>query len=96
MVHFDTPEIYVNDKSDTTASNNRGSGNGNIGGNMGNNGRQCALDNKVFAEHFNLEDLSASFKSLYKSVFDQSVSSNSSMSTGNNLVQRGKKFILQI
>ena len=36
--------------------------------------RLCPLDSKVFAEHFSLDDLSASFRSLYKSVFTQSIS----------------------
>jgi len=50
------PKIFVSEIS--TANDN-------------NTQRQCALDNKVFAEHFNLDDLSASFRSLYKSVFSQ-------------------------
>lgn len=75
------PQIYVNDKSDTTSSVNSAS--------RGDD-RQCALDNKVFAEHFNLEDLSASFRSLYKSVFDNSVSLNgtTSASSGSGVGQR--------
>ena len=47
--------------------------------------RQCALDNKVFAEHFNLDDLSASFRSLYKSVFTQQQSSTSNSSGSMNM-----------
>lgn len=71
MASLDPPQIYVNDKSNSTGHGERV------------DGRQCALDNKVFAEHFNLDDLSASFRSLYKSVFDQSVNSNTSnASTG--------------
>ncbi|XP_065655994.1 forkhead box protein J3 isoform X3 [Hydra vulgaris] len=56
--------------------------------------RNCPLDNRDFAEHFNLDDLSASFKSLYKSVFNQTnnfnnrvrqnVSTNPSLTVSSN------------
>ena len=75
----DTPHIYVNNHSAINlppqtkpATNNHSTSAKSI------DSRQCALDNKSFAEHFNLDDLSASFRSLYKTVFNQSSSSNSS------------------
>ena len=47
--------------------------------------KNSPLDSKVFAEHFNLDDLSASFRSLYKSVFQQSVNSGSSNGSASNV-----------
>ena len=53
---------------------------------LNNNQRQCALDNSLLSEHFNLDDLSASFRSLYKSVFQATTSnteSNTNLRNGN-------------
>ena len=75
---IEPPKIYLNDNVAEQRSFMNTSKE-NLDGN-----RQCALDNKVFAEHFNLDDLSASFRSLYKSVFDQSLSTVSSQSSTSN------------
>ncbi len=59
------PEIVVSTAGDSSHSNN-------------NSTEVCAMDNKLFADHFNLDDLSSSFRSLYKSVFQSSLSAGSS------------------
>ena len=58
---------------------------------LNNNQRQCALDNSLLSEHFNLDDLSASFRSLYKSVF-QATNSNTESNTN---LRNGKGKVLE-
>ena len=61
------------------------------------NGANCSIENKVIAEHFNLDDLSASFRSLYKSVFQNSVGSggvsNGSQNSARKDVMLNGKFL---
>lgn len=55
----------------------------------------CPLDNKVFTETFNLDDLSASFRSLYKSVYNQTnASPNNNNTTSSEPTPSGKKFVM--
>jgi len=86
---LDAPKIFVNDRTLLTQNTKNIASQQKTTTDPGN--KQCALDNKVFAEHFNLDDLSASFRSLYKSVFTQSTSSNSSSSSvgGANMFSGG-------
>eukprot|EP00794_Sanderia_malayensis_P015405 gene15405-16977_t len=69
------PEIILNDASGDIAENN-------------NTIEGCAMDSKLFAENLNLDDLSASFRSLYKSVFQSSVNGGASAPIGNSQVTR--------
>ncbi|XP_066936339.1 forkhead box protein J2-like [Clytia hemisphaerica] len=82
---LETPQIFVNNQSAAALATQVNST--KPSSQKTDPSRQCALDNKVFAEHFNLDDLSASFRSLYKSVFSQQSSSSSiSSSAGMNSI----------
>lgn len=74
------PQIYVSDTENSKVV-------------LNNNQRQCALDNSLLSEHFNLDDLSASFRSLYKSVFqatNSNTESNTNLKNGNQVNTKGK------
>ena len=80
--NLEAPHIYVNDRAAITMPSQSKTTTNSLTSAKGES-RQCALDNKVFAEHFNLDDLSASFRSLYKSVFTQQASTSNSSGTMN-------------
>ena len=65
--------------------------NNNNNNNNNGDGAQCSIENKVIAEHFNLDDLSASFRSLYKSVFQNSVGS---VGVSNGSQNNGRKDVM--
>ena len=67
------PEIVVCTAAETTIENN-------------NTIDACPLDSKIFADHFNLDDLSSSFRSLYKSVFQSSLTTTSP--NGNQITKK--------
>lgn len=73
------PAITVSRAQETNNNNNNS------------NGAQSSIENKVIAEHFNLDDLSASFRSLYKSVFQNSVGGNG---VSNGSQNNGRKDVM--